>query len=224
MAETNTNAATGTEGTQGAAQGSNQTQTGTQTQQTGESNPTQAAADNKGEKLFTQADLDAKIAERLARERKKYQNQPAGAAQEQTPPATEGAAGTATTVNVDVTEDARQQATAIIAQANQRMIQAIAHTEATKLNIHPDYIVDAVKLADLSGVQVAEDGTVDTKSITTALEAVLTRIPVLKAAAEAPTGGFKVGGQGGNSSKTNGWGNGNASKTGETKRWNKNRY
>jgi hypothetical protein len=175
-------------------------------------------------KTFTQAEVDALIEKRLARERKKFQqqgtNNTAQGQQEQTTDTT--GAGT-TQVEVDVTEDARQQANAIIAQANQRLIQAVAQSEATKLNINPEYIADAVRLADLSKVTVGDDGTIDTKSVTTALEAVLTRIPVLKAATEAPAGGFKVGGQGGNN-QTNGW-NSNATKnSGETKRWNRNRY
>lgn len=195
--ETNT-----TEGTQGAAQETNNQAQG------------QAA-----ERTFTQAEVDAMIGERLARERRKQQ-QPAAQA-----PATEGTdVGTApAVVEVDVTEDARKQANAIIAKANQRLIQAIAQSEATKLNINPDYIADAVRLADLSAVTVSEDGTVDTKSVTAALEAVLTRMPVLKAAAETPAGGFKVGGQGGNNAQSNGWNTGNKP-SGETKRWNKNRY
>ena len=183
------------------------------------SNP-QPAAGGNGAKLYTQAELDALIEGRLARERKKHQQQPA--AQTATPEGTD--VGTApAVVEVDVTEDARQQANAIIAKANQRLIQAIAQSEATKLNINPDYIADAVRLADLSAVTVSEDGTVDTKSVTAALEAVLTRMPVLKAAQETPVGGFKVGGQGGNNPQNNGWTN-TGKPSGETKRWNKNRY
>lgn len=216
MAE-ETNQATATEGTEGASQESNQAQSQT------EGNNSSSTAENKGEKLFTQAELDTKIAERLARERKKYQQQ-ATATQAQGQATEEGAAPVATAVEVDVTEDARQQAAVIIAQANQRMIQAIAQSEAIKLNINPDYITDAVRLADLSAVKVNDDGTVDTKSITTALEAVLTRMPVLKASVEAPVGGFKVGGQGGNGNQTNGWTENATKNSGETKRWNKNRY
>lgn len=205
--EANNTSTTATEGTEnaGATQETNQnTNTTTETVRT-----------------FTQAEVDAMIEKRLARERKKSQQNTANTAtEEQTTAATE--TGT-THVEVDVTEDARQQAAAIIAQANQRLIQAIAQSEATKLNINPSYIADAVRLADLSKVTVNNDGTVDTKSITAALEAVIERMPVLKATTESPAGGFKVGGQGGNS-QTNGWNN-NASKTpGETKRWNKNRY
>ena len=209
--EANNTSTTTTEGTEGAAQENNQGNNQT----------------NTGDRTFTQVEVDTMIKERLARERKKYQTQGAnnpaqGEAQEQT--ATTEGAGT-TQVEVDVTEDARKQAAAIIAKANQRLIHAIAQSEATKLNINPSYIADAVRLADLSKVTVNEDGTVDSKSITTALEAVLERMPVLKAAAEAPAGGFKVGGQGGSTSQTNGWNNGNATKnSGETKRWNKNRY
>ena len=208
------NHATNTENTEntGANQENNQTQNQTQE---GNSNP---AAEDKGAKTYTQAELNALIEKRLARERKKYQQTNTAAPQntDEDAPVTEGT----TTVEVDVTEDARNQAAAIIAQANQRLIQAIAQSEATKLNINPDYIADAVRLADLSAVKVNDDGTVDTKSVTTALEAVLTRMPVLKATTETPAGGFKVGGQGSNA-QSNGW----ATKTtSETKRWNKNRY
>lgn len=215
MAEEMNNQTNGTEGAEGTAQENNQAQG------QNEGNNSGSAAGNKGEKLFTQAELDAKIAERLARERKKYQQTPA--AQGQTETSAEGAPAV-TSVEVDVTEDARQQAAAIIANANQRLIQAIAQSEATKLNINPDYVADAVRLADLSKVTVADDGTVDTKSITAALEAVLTRMPVLKATTEAPAGGFKVGGQGGNNTQTNGWNTPAGKASGETKRWNKNRY
>lgn len=209
MAE-NTTVETSTENT--ASQDTNQAQG-----QAEGSNSKPTAGDN-GAKLYTQAELDALIEGRLARERRKQQP----AAQTATPEGTD--VGTApAVVEVDVTEDARQQASAIIAKANQRLIQAIAQSEATKLNINPDYIADAVRLADLSAVTVSEDGTVDTKSVTAALEAVLTRMPVLKAAAETPAGGFKVGGQGGNAQTNNGWNTGNKP-SGETKRWNKNRY
>ena len=209
MAETTTVETTATEGTEGAAQENNQAGT----------------ASTPEVKTFTQAEVDRMIENRLARERRKQQSTaPAtGTTQTQT---TETAAveGAPAVVEVDVTEEARQQANAIIAQANQRLIQAIAQSEATKLNINPDYVADAVRLADLSNVVVNDDGTVDTKSITTALEAVLTRMPVLKAVAEAPAGGFKVGAQGGNNTQTNGWTNTANKSSGETKRWNKNRY
>ena len=210
---------TSTEGAQNTAQ-ENQNNQAQDNQQTQGNSST-----DTGAKTYTQAELDAMIESRLARERKKYQQQNTANAGQQAQATDDNAgAGTATTVEVDVTEEARQQAAAIIAQANQRMIQAIAQSEATKLNINPDYVADAVRLADLSNVAVNDDGTVDTKSITTALEAVLTRMPVLKATAEAPVGGFKVGGQGGNNTSNNGWA-GNANKnSGETKRWNKNRY
>lgn len=212
-----TTTTTATESTEAnATQGNNQAQEQT------ENNNANSTAGNTGEKLFTQAELDAKIAERLARERKKYNNPQAAAQTEAT--TDEGGTASVQQVEVDVTEDARQQAAAIIAQANQRLIQAIAQSEATKLNINPNYVADAVRLADLSNVKVNDDGTVDTKSITTALEAVLERMPVLKATTEAPAGGFKVGGQG-NNAQTNGWTNGNAAKnSGDSKRWNKNRY
>lgn len=217
MAEENNNQTNGTEGTSGAAQDNNQ---GNNQNSTGD-----AGSSNSGVKTFTQAEVDAMIEKRLARERRKFQTQGNNPAQEGNQGQTADNTGADTTqVEVDVTEDARQQAAAIIAQANQRLIQAIAQSEATKLNINPSYVADAVRLADLSKVTVNEDGTVDTKSVTTALEAVLERMPVLKTATEAPAGGFKVGGQGGNNNTANGWNNNAQKGSGETKRWNKNRY
>lgn len=213
MAEEVNNQNQGTEGTEGAAQENNQS-----------NNQGNNGGNPSGDKTFTQAEVDAMIRERLARERKKFQqggNNPAQNGQQGQ--ATDNTGAGTTQVEVDVTEDARQQAAQIIAQANQRLIQAIAQSEATKLNINPDYVADAVRLADLSAVKVNDDGTVDSKSITAALEAVLERMPVLKAAAEAPAGGFKVGGQGGNNT-ANGWNDNAAKNSGETKRWNKNRY
>lgn len=207
MAEEN-NQNNSTEGTEGTTQENNQ------------------GNNQNTERTFTQAEIDRMIENRLARERKKSQQGNNNTAQGDQEQSTENNAGngTTTTVEVDVTEDARQQANAIIAQANQRLIQAIAQSEATKLSINPDYVADAVRLADLSKVTVNDDGTVDTKSITTALEAVLTRMPVLKASVEAPAGGFRVGGQGGSNANSNGWNGGSAKNSGETKRWNKNRY
>ena len=101
-----------------------------------------------------------------------------------------------------------------------RIIECVPNCSEGRNKEVIEYIADAVRLADLSAVKVADDGTVDTKSITAALEAVLTRMPVLKATTEAPAGGFKVGGQGGNT-QSNGWTSTKGS--GETKRWNKNR-
>lgn len=216
MAEENNTTNTNESGT--SAEENNQ---GNNTQSEGQAN-NGTAQQNSGAKVYTQDEIDAMIEKRLARERKKYQSQQNSNTAESSTENT--VTGTTQTVEVDVTEDARTQAAAIIAQANQRLIQAIAQTEAAKLNINPDYIADAVKLADLSTVKVGEDGTVDSKSIVTALEAVVNRMPVLKATTETPAGnGFKVGGQGGTKSQTNGWGS-TSKNSGEVKRWNKNRY
>lgn len=216
MAEENNTTTTKESGT--SAEENNQ---GNNTQSEGQAD-NGTAQQNSGAKVYTQDEINAMIEKRLARERKKYQNQQNSNTAESSTENT--VTGTTQTVEVDVTEDARTQAAAIIAQANQRLIQAIAQTEAAKLNINPDYIADAVKLADLSTVKVGEDGTVDSKSIVTALEAVVNRMPVLKATTETPAGnGFKVGGQGGTKSQTNGWGS-TSKNSGEVKRWNKNRY
>ena len=216
--ESNTNNQTtesAAQNTEGAAQDSQNNQDNNQN-----SGNAQSTAGN-GAKTYTQAELDALIEKRLARERKKYQQNTTTQNQSEGTES-QSAQQTQNSVNVDVTEDARQQAAAIIAQANQRLIQAIAQSEAAKLNINPNYVADAVRLADLSTVKVNDDGTVDSKSITAALEAVLERVPVLKATTESSSGGFKVGGEG-NNKGTNGW-NSKSQTSGDTKRWNKNRY
>lgn len=179
----------------------------------------------KGEKTFTQAELDAAIRARLDREKKKTDalikklqqqlDELSGKAPAGGESGDGGNAGG---------EDPAAKAAAILAQANQRVINAVAQTEAVKLGVDPKYVADVVKLADLSKVEVDENGNVDASLVSKALDEVLKRVPVFKANAggEGNGGGFKVGGdgQGSNKSSGNGW-NSNRSTQDQPKRWNR---
>ena len=118
------------------------------------------------------------------------------------------------------------QAQQLIAQANQRLVEATAQTEAVKLGVDPKYIADAVKLCDLSKIAVGEDGSVDANLVSKALDEVLKRVPVFKVTADS-AGGFRVGGQGMPAPSANGWGNNQNQSQGQTqgmpapKSWNR---
>lgn len=106
--------------------------------------------------------------------------------------------------------------------ANVRLIEATATIEATKLSVDPKYVSEVVKLADLSKIEVKEDGTVDAGAVSKALDDVLKRIPVFKVQQDSQqAGGFRVGGEGQQQQQSNnGWSQNQGQ---QTKRWNRNR-
>ncbi len=189
------------------------------------------AGDNKSngdgqkppEKTHTQADVDKAVSDRLAREKKKYEKmvddlkkQLGGDSGNAGQAGTDGQQGTN---NTDANAQAAAQAQALITAANQRLVQAAAITEAVKLGVDPKYTADAVKLADLSKIEVKEDGTMDTGAISKALDEVIKRVPVFKMNVDT-AGGFKIGGEGQQQqSNNNGWTNPAAGQN--TKRWNR---
>lgn len=77
--------------------------------------------------------------------------------------------------------EAEKKAADALATASQRTIAAEARVQAVALGIKPDRIGAALKLADLSAVTTTDDGEPDVAAIRTALEAVLTDVPELKA-------------------------------------------
>jgi hypothetical protein len=120
---------------------------------------------------MTQAELDAKIAERLGRERKKYADydelktkladleaaeteRQKAAMTEQERAAAELAAAKQAAVDADT---ARQAA---LKSANERLLKAEFKIAAAAANVLPDAIEDAYLLADKSGVIVGDDGNV----------------------------------------------------------------
>lgn len=84
--------------------------------------------------------------------------------------------------------------------ANRRLVRADAKVMAVTLKIKPERVDHAIRLADLSGVDVDENGNVDEKALREALEKVAEEIPELLQAsesAEESKPGFKLGGSGG---------------------------
>lgn len=191
--------------------------TGTETSQEGTQPQTQQQ-ETPAVKTFTQAEVDAMIEKRLSRERAKQIKTPPAQAID---PAQQQIQTPQVDGDIAVSEEAKAQASAIIAQANQRLIAAVAQGIAAKLGINPDYSQDVLKLADLSKVTVGDDGTIDEKSITAELDGVLKRMPMLKLQQET-SGGFKVGGQGNTSGQQpNTWA---SSGQVSSKKWNKNKH
>jgi hypothetical protein len=127
-----------------------------------------------------------------------------------TPPAGAGATnpdGTPAATGPDAqTLQAKADAEKLIATANQRLVEAAARSEAIGLGIDPKYIADAVRLADLSKIEVGETGDIDAKLIAKALDDVIKRVPVFKMTQEN-SGGFRVGGQQQNPPNSSGWQN-----------------
>ena len=176
------------------------------------------------DKTHTQADVDKAVKDRVSREQKKYQKMiddmkktMGGEEGAGTPPAAgaEGASGVDPAVN-----DAVKKATDQMLVANQRLVQATALSEAIKLGVDPKYTADVVRLAEMSAIEVGEDGTMDTAAISKAIDEVIKRVPVFKLSAEN-AGGFKVGGEGqkGNKDK-GGWGSPQKAEGSSSKRWN----
>ena len=125
-----------------------------------------------GGKTFTQEELDAIIQRRLARERKQWEQQ----LEEERKKA---AMTEAERLRAEK-EEAERRAQEAQQQAAQRLVQAEAKVVAVELGVKPDRIPYVLRLADLSGVDVGDDGVVDAKALRDAIEAVLRDVPELK--------------------------------------------
>lgn len=167
------------------------------------------------DKKFSQADMDKVVQERLNRENKKFQKQIDDLKKQFT-------AGGDSEGNADAggkSEEDNTEVHKLIAIANQRLLEATALAEATKLGVDPKYVADVVKLADLGSVKIGENGEIDGGAVSSKIDEVLKRVPVFKQTTET-TGGFKVGGD--NSKGNSGSNSWTSSKnTGDTKRWNR---
>lgn len=125
--------------------------------------------------------------------------------------------------NSNGNDEATRKAEALVAKANQTLIDSSAMTEAIKLGADPKHVSDAVRLADLSKIEVGEDGTIDTKEISKALDDVLKRVPAFKTQQQEGSSGFRVGGegnQGNGNGQSNGW-NKKQDQGTPSKRWNR---
>lgn len=141
-------------------------------------------------KTFTQEELDQIISKRLARERRAWEQQIDEERRKQQMSAEERLKAEK--------EEAERRAQEVQAAANQRLINAEARVQAVTLGIKPERVSYALKLADLSGVEVDENGNPDAAAIKSALEAVLNDLPELKGTqAPGKSGSEFTGGGGG---------------------------
>lgn len=60
------------------------------------------------------------------------------------------------------------------------LVKASAMTQAHALGVNPEYVEYAIKLADLTGIKIDEDGNVDDEAVRGALEQVLEDLPIFK--------------------------------------------
>lgn len=85
----------------------------------------------------------------------------------------------------------------IMALSNKRLINAEALVKASQMQIRPDRVKQAIRLADLTAVTVDENGQVDEAAVMNALEQVTKEMPELLMQAEKESSpGFKIGGPG----------------------------
>jgi hypothetical protein len=206
---------------------------GTGTGASGDTGAASGANSSTGgeDKKFSQADVDKIVNERLAREKKAHEKK-LNDLKAQIDGAGDGA-GTGTNQNGNQNNQgqnnqqgdaATAQVTAAMALANQKMVQATAIAEAVKLGVDPKYTTDVVKLCDLSKIEVKEDGSMDSNAIDAAINEVLKRVPVFKMTTDN-SGGFRVGGTGGQNNQqnqnNNGWVNNQQGQNQGNKPWNR---
>lgn len=89
-------------------------------------------------------------------------------------------------------------------RANARLIRADAVLMAGKLGIRPDRIDAAIRVANLSGVTVDEQGAVDETALKTALEEVTKQLPEFLTKSDEGATGFKLGAPGQSNSSASG--------------------
>lgn len=169
------NSATGTEGQQGTQQSQLPDGQG--------NNPGQS------EKTFTQDEVNSIVQKRLEQQSKKM-------------PSEEELTAYREWLESQKTEEEKQtekiQAEAMQI-ANRRLVRAEAKVMAITLNVKPERIDHAIRLADLSEVEVDEHGNVEMETLKAALERVTQEIPelLIQKQQEGDTGtGFKIGGSG----------------------------
>ncbi|MDQ0168769.1 phage scaffolding protein [Paenibacillus tundrae] len=168
--------------------------------------PQEPQADPQPSKTFTQEDVDRMIADRLGRERKKhgdYDDIKAELAklksaeeerQKAEMTATERAEAERTKAleRAEAAEKSREDA---LTAANQRLIKAEFRDVARELKLRPDALKSALKLVDLSAVEVDDEGNV--KGLEDAVKALIEDNPYMieQAPVEPRTIGAPSGGE-----------------------------
>lgn len=136
--------------------------------------PTPPADPQDPPKTFTQEELDRIVADRIARERKKAEKyadyddvkakltalEEAEAEREKAKLSETERLEAEKAAAIQAAEDAKAERDKALTAANKRLIKAEFKTLAREMNIRPDALEDAYKLADLVNVNVDDDGNV----------------------------------------------------------------
>ncbi|KAA8750146.1 DUF4355 domain-containing protein [Paenibacillus sp. UASWS1643] len=170
-----------------------------------EPTPQDPQADPQPPKTFTQEDMDRTVTERLARERKKYGDYDdlkaelakLKSAEEERQKAEMSATERAEAERTQALERAAEAEKAkedAMSAANQRLIKAEFRDVARELKLRPEAVKSALKLVDLSAVEVDGDGNV--KGLQDAVKALIEdnpymveQAPVEPLTIGAPSGG-----------------------------------
>ena len=131
-----------------------------------EETPPTEPATPEPEKTFTQAELDAKIAERLTRERQKYSDY--NDLKAKASRLDEIEASQQSDLERAVATAKAEGRTEALATANERLIAAEARALAAEAKFRNP--ATAVRLLDLSSVTVDDDGTVDSDAVKSLLD------------------------------------------------------
>lgn len=83
-------------------------------------------------------------------------------------------------------QEAQQTANTRIAAAKQSLVHLAAQSAAAQLGVKPERVEYALRLADLTAVEVGDDMQVDTGTVTAALQTVLDAVPELAVSAVPP--------------------------------------
>lgn len=170
-------ASSGGEGDQG--------ETGAEDGDTGEQGKT---GEQDGDKVsMTQAELDALVQKRLGQAQKRWEKDQADAKAK----AEMTEAERLKAEKADVEKAAAEQVTA----ANNRVIRAEAKAAALAAGVKPDRAAAFLRVADLDGIDVDDDGTPDSDAIAKAVKAVLDDFPEFKGSPKAGASGGEHGDQ-----------------------------
>lgn len=156
-------------------------------------------------KLVPQDEVDRIVAERLARERKKFGDyddikakltalEEAEAEREKAKLSETERLEAEKVAALQAAEDAKAERDRALTAANQRLIKAEFRAVARELNVRADALDDAFKLADMSGVSVDDDGNI--AGVEDVVTALLTNKPYLAEQAKPqpkPIGGASGG-------------------------------
>ncbi|MGE7271360.1 scaffolding protein [Brevibacillus panacihumi] len=146
------------------------------------------AADPEPAKTFTQEDLDKIVADRIARERKKYADydeikkkaeefEQAEAERKKAEMTAQERLEAEKSEALRKAQEAEEAAQRTMSTANQRLIKSEFKLLAKEAGVRADALEDAFKLADVSGVTVDEDGNVD--GVKAVIEALIAGKPYL---------------------------------------------